>query len=286
LPATSVTLTSNPNPSKTGQSVTLTATISSASATPALTGKVTFLAGTTLLGSATVSGGTATISTTFTTAGSYSIIANYSGDANYQASSSPSITQVVNSTTTPTDTLKLTVNTMTAVFGQHVVLFAQVAGNVSAPPTGTVNFLDGTTMVGKGVLSQSSAYAVVTLAVGTHQISAVWAGDSNWPAAQSAVVTVTVNQAATATLLTNFGTAWTAVVIALPPGGGTPTGSVQFVDTVTQAVLATGTLSNGVASVTLSSVSDPVQAVYSGDTDFQASTSRNSSTRPPRTGRF
>jgi len=165
------------------------------------------------------------------------------------------------------------------------VLFAQVAGNVSTPPTGTVNFLDGTTVIGSGVLSQSSAYIVVTLAVGTHQISATWAGDSNWPPAQSAVVVVTVKPAATATLLTNFGTAWTAVVIALPPGEGTPAGSVQFVDTVTQAVLATATLSNGVASVTLTSVTDPVQAVYSGDTNFQASTSRNTSTRPPRTGR-
>jgi len=49
--ATSVSLTASPNPSTTGQSVTLTATVSSASTTPALTGKVNFLDGTTLLGS-------------------------------------------------------------------------------------------------------------------------------------------------------------------------------------------------------------------------------------------
>jgi len=283
--ATTVSLTASPNPSTTGQSVTLTATVSSASATPALTGKVNFLDGTTLLGSATISGGTATLTATFNTAGSHSLTANYSGDANYQASTSAVYTQVVNGSTIPTDTLKLTVSTTTAVFGQHVVLFAQLSGNVSTPPSGTVTFLDDSTILGTGTFSQSSTYIVATLAVGTHQISASWAGDSNWPAAKSAAVTVTVNRAATATILTNFGTVWTAEVIALPPGEGTPTGSVQFVDTVTQAVLATANLSAGSASVTLSSAPNPVQAVYSGDTNFQASTSRNSSTRPPKTHR-
>jgi hypothetical protein len=87
------------------------------------------------------------------------------------------------------------------------------------------------------------------------------------------------------TVLTNFGTAWTAVVTARLPGAGTPTGSVQFVDTVTQAVLATVALSGGVATAALDSVTDPVQAVYSGDTNFEPSTSRSSAARPPVTRR-
>jgi hypothetical protein len=121
---------------------------------------------------------------------------------------------------------------------------------------------------------------VVTLAVGTHKISATWAGDSNWPPAQSAIVTVTVDRAKSVTVLTHFGTAWTALVLALPPGEGIPTGTVKFIDAVTQAVLATGTLNQGVATVTLDSVTDPVQAVYSGDTNFESSTSGEASTRP------
>lgn len=277
---TKVTLTGTPNPSNTGQSVTLTAAIATASATPAPTGHVDFLDGTKSLGSAPVSGTTATLTTTFTTAGAHSLTANYSGDANYSPTLSAVYTQTVNASTTPMDTLKLTVSTSTAVFGQHIVLFAQVVGNVSASPTGTVNFLDGTTTIGSGKLSESSAYAVVTLAVGIHKISATWAGDSNWPAAQSAVVTVTVDQAKTVTALTHFGTAWTAQVMALPPGEGVPTGTVKFIDSVTQAVLATGTLNEGVATVTLDSVTDRVQAVYSGDTNFEPSTSGDASTRP------
>jgi hypothetical protein len=275
--ATTVSLTSNPNPSNTGQSVTLKAAISSLSTSPAPTGTVNFLDGATLLGSAPVSSGAATLTTTFTTAGSHSLTANYSGDANNAPSSSAVYTQTVNMSSTPTDTLKLSVSTATAVYGQHVILLAQVVGNISAAPTGTVNFLDGATVIGSGTLSQSSAYLAVTLAVGTHQISATWAGDSNWPAAQSAAIALTVNRAATVTVLTSFGDAWTAVVMAEPPGEGTPAGSVQFVDTVTQAVLATVNLSGGSATATLDAGTDPVQAVYSGDTNFKPSTSQNSS---------
>jgi hypothetical protein len=283
--ATSVSLASAPNPSSTGQSVTLTATVSSVSTAPPPTGKVDFLDGTTLLGSAPVSGGVATLTTAFTAAGSHSLTAKYSGDANNLPSSSAIDTQVVNASSSPTDTLKLSVSNTTAVYGQRIVLFTQVTGNVSAAPTGTVTFLDGSTVIGSAPLSQSSAYVVVTLAVGKHQISATWAGDSNWPPAQSAVIALTVNRAVTVTVLTNFGTAWTAVVTARLPGAGTPTGSVQFVDTVTQAVLATVALSGGVATAALDSVTDPVQAVYSGDTNFEPSTSRSSAARPPVTRR-
>jgi len=282
LPATSVSLSGNPNPSNTDQSVTLTATITTTAATPAPTGTVNFFDGKIPLGNAPVSGGAATLTTTFTTAGSHSLTAVYSGDANYQGSTSAAYTQTVDSTTSPTDTLKLTVSTTTAVYGQNVVLFVQVIGNIATPPTGTVNFLDGSTNIGSAPLTAGTAYVVVTLAVGTHQISATWAGDSNWPPAQSAAITLTVNPASTIVKLTSFGTAWTAVVAPLPPGAGTPTGSVKFVDTVTQAVLATGTLTNGSVTVTLTSVNDPVEAVYSGDGNFKASQSKTATVLPAR----
>ena len=279
---TSVSLTASPNPSNTFQSVTLTATISSASATPAPTGQVFFLDGASVVGIAPVSGGKATLTTTFTTAGAHSLTARYSGDATYQGSTSAVYTQTVDSSTTPTDTLELAVSTATAVFGQHVVLFARVVGNISTPPTGTVNFFDGSTNIGSANLSFSSAYLVVTFAVGTHSITASWAGDSNWPAATSAAVTLTVTRAASRVILTSFKSEWTADVRAMPPGEGTPTGSVQFVDTVTQAVLATANLSGGIATVTLTAVTDPVQAVYSGDSNFSPSESRMPSTEPSR----
>jgi hypothetical protein len=272
--ATSVSLTASPNPSNTFQAVTLTATVSAPSATPAPSGEVFFLDGTTPLGSATLSGDVATLTISFITAGAHSLTARYSGDSYYQGSTSAVYIQTVNSTTTPTDTLELAVSTAKAVFGQHVILFARVVGNISTPPTGTVNFFDGSTNIGSANLAFSSAYLVVTFAVGTHSITASWAGDSNWPAAKSAAVTLTVNRAASRVFLTSFNSEWTAVVMAVPPGEGTPAGSVQFVDTVTQAVLATASLTGGIATVTLTSVTDPVQAVYSGDSNFSPSKSR------------
>jgi hypothetical protein len=278
--ATSVSLTASPNPSNTDQSVTLTATMTSPSATPAPTGQVFFLDGSTALGTAPVSGNKATLTTTFTTAGAHSLTAKYSGDAYYQGSTSAVYTQTVNSSTTPTDILELAVSTVTPVFGQHVVLFARVVGNISTPPTGTVNFFDGSTNIGSANLEFSQAYLVVTFAVGSHSITASWAGDSNWPAATSAAVTLTVTRAESRVFLTSFNSEWTALVTAAPPGEGTPTGSVQFVDTVTQAVLATANLTGGIASVTLTSVTDPLQAMYSGDSDFSPSKSRTPSEEP------
>jgi hypothetical protein len=281
-PPPTVTLTSSPNPSATGQSVTLTATISSTTATPALTGTVTFLDGTTPIGNGTVSGGVATVTAAFTTAGSHSLTATYSGDPNYAPSTSPVDTQVVTGSTTPFDTVTLSTSNKTAVYGQNIVFLAQVTGSISAPPTGTVTFLDGATVIGSGVLSGGSAYLVTTLAVGTHQISAKWAGDANWPAAQSATVPVTVNRSNTHTALTSFGDVWTATVLPTLPGEGTPTGTVQFVDIVTKAVLSTVTLSNGTASMAMTSAANPLEAEYSGDANFAPSTSRVPTTIPLR----
>ena len=93
-PATTATVASSLNPSATGQSVTFTATVTSASGTP--TGTVTFLDGTTSLGTGTLSTGHATLSTTTLAAGSHSITASYQGDATFAASTSTVLTQTVN----------------------------------------------------------------------------------------------------------------------------------------------------------------------------------------------
>jgi hypothetical protein len=84
---------SSVNPSFAGQSVTLTANVTSVGPLP--TGNVTFASGSTILGAVALSGGTATYTTSFKTVGTQSITVSYSGDANTQASSA-SLSQVVN----------------------------------------------------------------------------------------------------------------------------------------------------------------------------------------------
>ncbi len=90
---TTTTLTSSPNPSQTGQTVTFTATVAGQyGGTP--TGTVTFEDGHTELAQVPLSGGVAKYQTSTLTEGNHHIKANYSGDANYRTSQG-SLTQVV-----------------------------------------------------------------------------------------------------------------------------------------------------------------------------------------------
>jgi YVTN family beta-propeller protein len=85
-------LTSAPNPSVLGQSVTFTATVTPAGAT----GTVTFTEGLILLGTGTLNGsGTATFTTGSLSAGNHVISATYGGDGNFTPSSSAELTQAV-----------------------------------------------------------------------------------------------------------------------------------------------------------------------------------------------
>jgi len=91
------TLASSANPAITGQSITFTAMVSGTTTnTPAPTGSVTFLDGTTTLGtSALSSSGIAMFSTTALPIGSDSIVAIYEGDANFNDSTSTALTETV-----------------------------------------------------------------------------------------------------------------------------------------------------------------------------------------------
>ncbi|MBK8286098.1 MAG: Ig-like domain repeat protein [Ahniella sp.] len=84
---------SNQNPSGTGQSVTLTATVSGAGTTP--TGTVVFREGLNALGTGTLVGGVATWSGSFPAVGNYSITAEFPGDAGFGGSVSSALIQQV-----------------------------------------------------------------------------------------------------------------------------------------------------------------------------------------------
>jgi hypothetical protein len=92
--ATTTSVVSSLNPSAVGQSVTFTATVTGA--TP--TGTVQFRDGGVNLGApVALVGGTATLSTSALAAATHSITAVYGGDADDATSTSPAISQVVNS---------------------------------------------------------------------------------------------------------------------------------------------------------------------------------------------
>jgi hypothetical protein len=97
---TTTTLNNAPNPSTFGQTVTLTAGVTSGTA-GTITGFVSFYDGAQLIGFAPVLSGQATLATSSLAQGGHSISATYEGDANYHASTSPVVSQTVNPGTPP-----------------------------------------------------------------------------------------------------------------------------------------------------------------------------------------
>jgi hypothetical protein len=190
--ATATELTSNHNPSVTTEAVTLTASVHPLAGTAKLTGTVTFLDGATVLASVPLSAEKATFTTSTLALGTHSITAAYSGDSNGLASTSAVLTQVVNEATTATT---LTSNHNPSVTNQAVTLTASVrplAG--TAKLTGTVTFLDGTTVLATVPLTAEKAILTTsTMALGAHSITAAYSGDSNGLASTSAVLTQVVN---------------------------------------------------------------------------------------------
>jgi len=79
-----------------------------------------------------------------------------------------------------------------AVVSQSVTFTATITAKVrgvTAVPSGSVTFLDGSTSLGSGTLNNSVAtFTTTTLAVGTHSITAQYGGDSNFRASTSAAV--------------------------------------------------------------------------------------------------
>jgi uncharacterized protein (TIGR03437 family) len=240
---------------------------------------VNFLDGATLLGQATLSGAIATFTITFTTAGPHFLSATYSGDSSYLPSTSATYGQTVNPQSGALGVLSLSPSTPTGSLGQQMVFFVSVAQSGNAPPQGEVSLLDNQTVVGGGQFDLGTAPVIVALPVGTHQLSAAWGGDGVHPPAVSPVLTYVVTRAPTTTTLgAQTGSASgqilrAATISPYPASAGTPTGTVQFIDATTQAVLATSTLDAGSATATLPSSSDPIIAAYSGDSNFAPSTS-------------
>src|SRR2546426_482134 len=280
---TTTTLTSTPNPSLAGQTVTLTATVSPvppAVGTP--TGTVTFNDGTTSLGVVTLVNGSASLTVSTFAVGSHSLTAAYSGGGNFQASTSATVTQTVNQGSTST-TLTSTPNPSNV--GQAVTLTATVSAVSPAAgvPTGTVTFRDGATSLGVVTLVNGSASLTVsTLATGNHSLTVVYGGSPSFLGSTSPVVTQAVNLLNTSTSLTSTpnpsttgqAVTLTATVSPVPPATGVPTGTVTFRDGANS--LSTVTLVNGSASLTISTLalgSHSLTAVYSGSATFGASTS-------------
>jgi len=74
-----------------------------------------------------------------------------------------------------------------------------VTFTATVPPgvTGTITFMDGTTVLGTATIVGNTATFTTMLSPGTHPVTAAYGGNTNYNAATSAVDTVVVGQAST-----------------------------------------------------------------------------------------
>jgi hypothetical protein len=281
-PTSAMALSSSPNPSTLGQSVTFTASVTTDNGRPSgpVVGTVQFFDAGKSLGTATLNGGgQASVSTTALTGGSHAISATYSGDAIY-----PPAQANMTHTVTAVPPVTVTVAPATPGFGQPAVFTVQVIPATIpsgfSGPTGTVDLLESGFTLGSGTLSSGVASITLSnLSVGVHNLVALYRGDGIWLRAFSTIA-VTVSQGDSASsLAASLESAGqvrlTATVTSVAASTALPSGSVRFVDTSDGSVLATQPLTSGTAHiiVPLESVARPIAAIYSGDDTFKPSTS-------------
>jgi ELWxxDGT repeat protein len=319
LDVSGTAVSTSANPAQFGQKITITATVTNVSAPLPPDGTVTLfdtyvIAGVTnsvTLGTLSLTPSAANQSrATFTTASL--ALANHSLRAVYnppnslplpplpagQVAGSTSLAfgeAVINDSTSNV----LTVSPPASVFGQLVSFTDTVtAANGGQPHSGTVQFLDGTTVVFSTGLNirGKAVFTTGSLSAGSpHTISARYLGDMNFQASTSNAIAYSVAKDATSTSAVKSSNAHqahglavtlSATVTANAPGAGVPTGSVVFRDfgyefTPTggmqvhanaATVVGTATLAGGVAKLVVPggfvAGVHQIFASYLGDSNF------------------
>jgi sugar lactone lactonase YvrE len=281
---TTLAVTSSNNPSITGSTIVFTVTATSAGATP--TGTVTLLDGTTILATVGLASGVANYTTSALTAGTHTITATYGGDSSNAAGTSPALTQVVHDAVAAT-TASIASSSNPVIAGAPLKLSANVqvsvAGSGAGTISGTVTFYDGANSLGVAVLSNGAAtISVTSLAPGTHSLTGVYSGNSNYGASTSSALSQKVTLATSSTALASGANPSSAggsltLTANVSSNGGIPTGPVTFFDGSTKLGVAPLN-SSGAATLTLTGTvwtvgTHILTASYAGDTADAASVS-------------
>lgn len=171
--------------------------------------------------------------------------------------------------------------------GQTPVLSVAVSSSApkNVPFTGTLSVVDQDNNVLASVSVPANGAVKIPLAglaSGTYACTAVYSGDANHSLASSGPFSVVVNQAASSTSLKASasqlvaGEALTLTAAVDPQTGDAPTGTVIFMDGANQIGGPVQVGTGGTAQITLSLPSAGTHAftaIYSGDGNFQGSTS-------------
>jgi len=164
------------------------------------------------------------------------------------------------------------------------ITFTATATSSGAPPTGTVTFYDGTASLGATSFNGAGVATLKTgtLKAGQHSIKAVYAGNPEFSACTSNVVSVTVAKATPSLALVSSlnpaakGKSITfTATLGATVSGFAPAGTVQFYDGSTAIGGATG-LNAGKATYPASSLSSGthnITAKFAGDGNYLTATS-------------
>ncbi len=258
-----------------GSSFGVNAALSSNGVAP--TGTLTLHNGGTTIATETVAAdGTFSFPNLGLSVGTYQLTATYSGDASNSPAASMPFTLTVQLTPTVTSLLS-SLNPST--LGQSVTFTATTSGGTPLP-TGVIEFLDGTTVLGSSPVNAGGTATLsnTSLTFGPHSISAIYVGDVDHATSTSNVLLEKIVDPATSSLTSNLNPSiyGESVILTVKVTGAqvqVPTGTVVLRD----GALSLGTLSlddtgTGVLTIaTLPVGSNILTASYSGDINYSTS---------------
>jgi hypothetical protein len=280
-PTATVITANTPNPAATGQSISVSATVSGAGPTP--TGTVAITGADTNCTFSLASGSGSCNSVVFNTAGAKTITATYSGDANYNGSSGTASETVVPAKLVPTVTITGDAPDPSTP-GVPVLVGVSVA-STGVTPTGTVAITGANTnctitLSPSAPSTASGNCNVVFNTTGAKTLTASYSGDSNYTTGSdtdSHTVTpgpsTTVINSPLASFIVTVGQS-VPVSVTVTGLGGTPTGMVTIMNGAN--LLCTITLAGGSGSCNgvFNNIGSPVlTANYMGDMNYAGSSS-------------
>ena len=301
---TAMTLTASPASIAQSATTQLTAKITAVTGTNPPTGSVAFTAGGVPLGSAAaiVSGATATavlaVKGTSLTAGSEAVTASYTATGSF-SNSTASATVTVTGNPVATKTVVTAGAASVTPTGTAQLTATVTPASGSVPPTGSVSFSAGTTVLGTATLGANAtalggtATAILSvsaskLALGANSITASYAGAGGFTNSVSSAITLTVAAPLTATAaslaanpasIAQSASTVLTVTVKAASGSTAPTGSITF--SAGNTALGTAKLAGSGGTVTatltvngssLAGGSNAVTASYGGDSNFSGST--------------
>ena len=210
-------------------------------------------------------------------AGTYSFTGEFAGDANYLPITAVSLTDVVVQRGTAHLTLEGVNSSQTYGDGPFTVALAGLPESA----TGAISYVSSDPTVAS--LGGANGDELTIHRAGTFTVTGQLAADSLWDAAETAPFTVTVSEATTSLELSYTGGGSTTAPIVLTAALGKPAGAEEpFAGTVTftegEVVVGTGTISNGVATLTITNPTPgdhTYLASFPGQTGFYTAATSN-----------